>query len=127
MISRPYRFHGQNALRYLYSKGSVVRSSSMALKYVRGNRTARCRVAVVVSKKVSKSAVVRNRIRRRIYEAVRLRIGGQSPAFDLAFMVYDARLATDSPEVLQETVDTLLKKASFISNARPRAIVDKKE
>lgn len=37
--------------------------------------------SVVVSKKIAKSAVVRNAIRRRVYEAVRLCIQKQHPSF----------------------------------------------
>ena len=47
------------------------------------------RVAVVVSKKVAKTAVERNRIRRRIYEAVRVNFDGLPKKYDYIFVVYD--------------------------------------
>ncbi len=67
------------------------------------------RVAVVVSRKVSKSAVVRNRIRRRIYELVR-QSDGIAPGTDLVFTVFDERLGELSATKLQSVVGDLLAK-----------------
>lgn len=50
------------------------------------------RVAVVVSKKVSKSAVVRNRIRRRVYECLRINFEDMPKNHDYIFVVYDQNL-----------------------------------
>ena len=52
------------------------------------------RVAVVVSKKVNKTAVGRNRIRRRVYEALRVNFDLVPKKMDYIFVVY-------SPEVLK--------------------------
>ena len=46
------------------------------------------RVAVVVSKKVEKSAVGRNRIRRRVYEALRINIDMIPKKTDYIFVIY---------------------------------------
>ena len=46
------------------------------------------RIAVVVSKKVEKSAVKRNRIRRRIYEAIRKNMDLVPKKRDYIFVVY---------------------------------------
>lgn len=71
MISRKHRFHGRNSLNIVYRHGKIVRNQLGTLRFnpTRAEKPFRC--AVVVSKKVHKSAVVRNRIRRRIYEIVR--------------------------------------------------------
>jgi len=50
-------------------------------------------MAVVVSKKIAKSAVVRNRIRRRLYEAVRTQKTLENHAVDTVFVVSDAKVA----------------------------------
>jgi ribonuclease P protein component len=110
MIGAFHRFHGYNSLRGVYQRGQTVRGPMVNLKYAsRGNQRP-YRAAVVVSRKVSKSAVVRNRIRRRLYELVRR---GQNvpPGMDLVFTVFDERLAELPPAKLQATVDELLKKA----------------
>ena len=50
------------------------------------------RVAVVVSKKVAKTAVERNRIRRRVYEVVRINLDGLPKKYDYIFVVYDKNI-----------------------------------
>ena len=68
------------------------------------------RAAVVVSKKVHKSAVVRNRIRRRIYEQVRLYMNNSPKLADMIFVVQNDKLAHVPASDLAEEVQQLLKK-----------------
>lgn len=69
------------------------------------------RVAVVVSRKVSKSAVIRNRIRRRVYEQVRSMGQAIPGGTDLVFTVYSDKLATIEAAKLQKLISDLLSKA----------------
>jgi ribonuclease P protein component len=85
------------------------------------------RASVVVSRKVSKSAVVRNRIRRRIYEQIRLHQSQFVPGLDMAIVVYDASFATTPAPVLAKDFHNLLKKAAILrADHETRGIVDKK-
>lgn len=128
MISRIHRFHGHNSLQYVYQHGQLVRGSLLSLKYSPNPRRRHYRTAVVVSRKVSKSAVVRNRIRRRLYEVVRLLSGEFQGVFDLVFLVYDEKLAAEPAEVLRRDVQKLCLKAGIISGQRPaHGIVKPKE
>jgi ribonuclease P protein component len=52
------------------------------------------RMAVIVSKKTAKSAVVRNRIRRRLYEVVRTMHFLDNRPIDAVFVVHSDELAT---------------------------------
>jgi ribonuclease P protein component len=114
MLDRSHRFHGYNALTFVHKQGQVVRGQAMSLKYVRNDRRQTYRVAVVVSKKVSKSAVTRNRIRRRVYEAVRLQAAKISGPYDLAFMVYGVEVATMDAAALQKMITGQLNKARVV-------------
>lgn len=70
-------------------------------------------MAVVVSRKVSKSAVVRNRIRRRIYEAVRTSAEENvMPGTDMVFTVYSDQLADLPVGQLKTVIADLLDKTS---------------
>ena len=73
MLSQNYRFHSRGGVRYVYQKGKTIRTPVLSLVYAPNNRD-RQRFGVVVSKKVLKSAVGRNRVRRRDYEAIRLEL-----------------------------------------------------
>jgi ribonuclease P protein component len=115
MLSRSHRFHGYGSLRYVYRNGKVVRGSCCSLKYTANSRNTTYRVAVVVSKKVSKSAVVRNRIRRRIYEIVRERVAEDQP-LDLVFTAFSEQLATMPAGQLRDTVCSQLETAKLTLN-----------
>ena len=101
MISQKHRFHGRNSLKTLFAKGGAVREECFTLRHAANRRPAGYRLAVVVSKKVEKRAVVRNRIRRRLYELFRRRLGGSGIKADLAVIVLKKELAEMDPGRLQ--------------------------
>ena len=110
MIPIRHRFHGHNSLSLVYQKGQTSRTPQLTLKSVSNPRRKMYRVAVVVSRKVNKSAVVRNRIRRRIYEVVRTHEPLIPDSYDLAFTAFSDELARlPSPE-LEAVVVGLLQK-----------------
>lgn len=112
MLSRRHRFHGQKALSETYRRGQTVRAGHLAIKYARRDPSANkpYRVAVVVSKKVHKSAVTRNRIRRRIYESVR-RNGEILPGgLDMVVTVYHEQLATMPANEIDQLIGSVLAK-----------------
>lgn len=126
MITQAHRFHGRSSLRYVYQRGQTVRAGVIALRYIRNTRENGYRVAVVVSRKVSKSAVVRNRIRRRLYEIVRKSASRIAEPYDLVFTAYDEGTATVSHAQLEEAVLSSLAKAR-VFNRSEHAIVESKE
>lgn len=89
------------------SRGSTARQNNIALRFIINNRQKTYRVAVVVSKKVSKSAVVRNRIRRRVFEAVAMHHDQINKPLDLVFFVYSASLEDMPFSKLQKQVRRL--------------------
>jgi ribonuclease P protein component len=115
MIGRTHRFHGRGSIGRLYANGKSVRTGSLALKYSQNPKRREYRAAVVVSRKVSKSAVVRNRIRRRIYEHVRILSSSFTGPYDLVFTVFDEKIATVSPTELAADIAKLCKKAGLTS------------
>ena len=112
MVSKQHRFKGQNTLRYLFKKGNSVRGNLLTLRYLRNNRTNTYRVAVVVSKKVTKSAPKRNRIRRRIYEIIRLNNADYLQNHDIAFIVFNDKIASMPYAELKEIILDQLKQIS---------------
>lgn len=112
MIGRSHRFHGRGSIRRLYANGKSVRSGLLALRYAPNPRRDAYRLGVVVSRKVSKSAVLRNRIRRRLYERVRI-LSSSYAAYDLLISVYDAKVADMPSDELDKEVQKLLLKAKL--------------
>jgi ribonuclease P protein component len=115
MIARKHRFHGHGALNFLYRKGRSARSDFITLKFVPA-RQADFKLAIVVSKKVHKSAVVRNRIRRRLFEAVRTikQEHNQLWPYDMVITVFDDSVATMHAVELQKSVFKVLKQSKIV-------------
>ncbi len=114
MIAKRIRFHGYGSLNYVYRSGQTVRGTQCMLRYAKNERRKSPRVAVVVSKKVSKSAVVRNRIRRRIYEIVRQYEPAISEPYDMVFSVFSDQVQDIPNKELQKIIADQLKKAKLI-------------
>lgn len=132
MIERAHRFHGKKSLGLVYGRGQVIREPHLVLKYVQNYRTPEYRVSVVVSRKVSKSAVVRNRIRRRIYEIVRQKEKTLLQHIDMVFIVQMDSLAKFRHKELAQVIEQLLSRARLPGSARPtqtksHVIVNKEE
>ena len=128
MLARPHRFHGPTALKFVYGRGQTVRGPHLALKYVQNPRRESYRAAVVVSRKVDKSAVVRNRLRRRVYAVVERVSADIKAPYDLVFTAFSNHLATCDTAEVEQTVKGQLHKAGVLSAASPdpRGIVRRK-
>ncbi len=116
MISRQHRFHGYSSLNFVYHKGQTVRDQLISLKFARNDRRTTYRAAVIVSRKVQKSAVARNRIRRRFYEIIRAHEPDITEAYDIVFTVFSDQVADLPPSELTDRISELLRKAGVIKN-----------
>ncbi len=112
MIAKKYRFHGHGSLRYVYKHGQVVRSKHFAIKYSHNPKRKNSRLSVVVGKKVLKSAVKRNRIRRRLFEVLRKNWDTVPSHSDIVLTVYTADILVISNTDLETTILDSLSKIS---------------
>jgi ribonuclease P protein component len=108
MIPFKNRFHGHSSLKYVYKNGLAVRSRLMTMKSINNPHRPESRIAVVVGKKVIKSAVSRNRIRRRTYEYLRQQQDLLKPSTDLVIIVSSSEVLTIPHEELAECIEQLL-------------------
>ena len=113
MISKRYRFHSRGGVRYTYQNGKTIRGSKISLVFADNSRN-RQRYAVVVSKKVLKSAVGRNRIRRRVYEAIRAELPKVEKPVDCIFIIYSKDILDIDYKEIRSLVHNLLKGANII-------------
>ncbi len=113
MIPFKNRFHGHNSLRYVYKNGQAIRSRLATLKYIENSTRKKSRLAVVVGKKVIKSAVSRNRIRRRIYEYLRPQISNLSKTYDIVIIVSSSEILTMPSADLVEQLNQIVDQSSL--------------
>lgn len=115
MLAKDNRFHGHGSLAYLYKNGTAIRSHLVVIKYLKNPRRTTSRIAVVISKKVHKSAVGRNLIRRRIYEIIRQELPRFSGIYDVAIIVVSGEAIAATHEELDGTLKDLLKNTPLIT------------
>lgn len=124
MIAAEYRFHGHGSLNYLFRNGTTARNGRVLVRAVPNKRRETSRVAVIVGKKVAKSAVVRNRIRRRVFEVVRTNWASILPQTDFAVTILSADIAMlPFPEV-EKAVLGVLRRAGVYKTETKSAIVE---
>src|SRR5579862_1327507 len=114
MISRTHRFHGYNALRGVYRHGAVARGPLFAVKALPNPGRKSYRLAVFTSRKVSKSAVTRNRVRRRLYELVRAQADLIAEPHDIVITVFHDSVAQAPVKDLRSQLKKQLKQAGAI-------------
>lgn len=110
MLSRKFRFHSRGGVRYTYAHGKTIRTPKISLVYNDNSRGFQ-RFGVVVSKKVEKTAVGRNRIRRRVYEAIRAELPGFDKKRDNIFVIYTKEIATMDFGELRALIRSLLEQS----------------
>lgn len=115
MIPVTYRFHGHGSLRYLFKNAQAVRSRHITIKYVANPRRKYPRFSVVVSKKVHKSAVGRNRMRRRLYEIVRLEMPQLASTYDVALIITNSEVMNMEYAELATSIKDLFAQAGLYS------------
>lgn len=110
MLSKKYRFHSRGGVRYVYQNGKTIRTPKISLVFV-DNTRGFTRFSVVVSKKVEKTAVGRNRIRRRVYEALRVNYDLIPKKRDYIFVVFSKDVGRMSFSDLEKTLGTLVEES----------------
>lgn len=112
MLNKRYRFHSRGGVRYVYANGKTIRHPKISLVFCDNTRGYQ-RFAVVVSKKVDKRAVVRNRLRRRVYEAIRLyKVENNFDAKkDFVFVIYNADFGKIPFAELKKRISSLIRES----------------
>ena len=115
MITRAHRFHGHGSLRYVYQHGRTIRTPMFSLTFTANPKRDTYRAAVVVSKKTSKLAVVRNRLRRRLFEALRQHEASLG-VYDIVITVHQDTVAALPSDKLQASLKKALLAAGILAN-----------
>ena len=119
MISQKYRFHGHASLKYVLANGTIARGKVLSIKFIDNTRRHYSRVAIIISKKVLRHAVDRNRARRRLYEIVRPMISNFNHTVDLAVIVYKPNVIDVPHNELVAEVTKCLQKAELLDRHNP--------
>ena len=114
MLAKKYRFHGHGSLKYLFQNGANQRSRYFAVRVLHNPRRNKSRFSVIVSKKIHKSAVGRNRIRRRMYELLRAQHPDFANSFDIAVIITNAEaIAAPHDDLKKSLQDSLARSGVY--------------
>jgi ribonuclease P protein component len=117
MLNSKYRFHSSKDLEAVFKRCRNFNSTCFNLK-VQYTNDPGVHVAVVTSKKISKLAVERNLVRRRVYEILRLNLPADTSA-NIIVRVQSKEILVKSYSELQTELLYLLMKANLTHTLPP--------
>jgi len=97
---------------YVFKKGGKIKEDFLVLITAK-NKLNKTRFGFIVSQKVSKKATVRNKVKRRLRAAVKLKTIKEG--LDVIFIALPGLEKKDFREI-KETVNILFKKAKYLTN-----------
>jgi ribonuclease P protein component len=108
MLSLINRIKKKKDFELIFKNSKSFKNNIFILKIAK-NDLGISRVGLVISKKVSKKAVIRNKIRRRLSEAVKLEINNIKAGMDLVLIVLPEAEKKDFSEIKEAVKNAFIK------------------
>ncbi|NIM47405.1 MAG: ribonuclease P protein component [Candidatus Aenigmarchaeota archaeon] len=108
MLRKEFRVTKKRDFEKIRKKGKFFSNSDLAINFI-SNHLSISRVAIIISKKLLKKAIQRNRLRRQIREAIRLNFLKIKPGFDLAILLRKDISSWDFKKIESRLIETLKK------------------
>lgn len=112
MLPKLNRLKKKKDFEKVFKSGKGVNLNLIALKFNK-NGLKSSRFGFIVSSKVSKKAVVRNKIKRRLRESVKKKIDDVKKGLDIILITFPALKNKDFQEI-DEIVEKLFKRAGIL-------------
>lgn len=112
MLPKKYRLTKQKDFKKTFKQGKYYSQDFMALKITKNN-LGFSRFSFIIGLKVSKKAVVRNKIRRQLHEIIRLKLTSLKIGYDIIFLAKLDAVDRGYREI-EEVLIILLKKAKIL-------------
>ena len=112
MLKKELRIRKQKDFENIYSKGVYYSEGFLAVKFIE-NKKLFSRFGFIVSKKISKKAVERNRIKRILRESIRLSKNQIKEGYDIIFITRNG-IESRAYREISNTVEKLLMKSGLL-------------
>lgn len=112
MLPQKNRLKKTKDFENVWHKGKIARESFLLLKFAKNNLD-ESRFGFAVGMKVSKKAVVRNKIKRWLREAIRTNLTNIKPGIDIIISAIPGTEKSNFAEIKEKT-NKLLKKSELI-------------
>ncbi len=113
MLAAKYHLKGKKNFDEVLGKGKFAQSESFGIAYLRNDSKEASCFGFVVSTKISKHAVLRNRVKRALSEAVRFMMGEIEPGYNVVFLAKSLSLKKSTDELMRE-VQVSLRKTKLV-------------
>lgn len=114
MLPKKNRLTRKKDFDLVFKKGKSFKEDFLILRAV-GSKTEDCRFGIVVSKKISKKATVRNRVKRKLRALTELKIKKIKKGTDIIFIALPGLERKEFSEV-EKTINSLFKKSKLIKD-----------
>lgn len=108
MLPAKNRIKRKKDFEIVFKRGANIKSPLLVLKFLKNNLDY-SRFGFIVSQKVSKKAVIRNKVRRRLSEVARDEIKNIKTGLDIVFISLSGIEKKSFLEVKKDTLSLLLK------------------
>jgi ribonuclease P protein component len=115
-LNRAFRLRKSGEFQRVRQQGRSISSRLLILAWA-SNDVAAPRIGFVISKRISRHAVDRNRLKRLLSEAVRPLLPGLAPGWDLVFSARRDLLTADL-HLLEQDIPALLRRARLLAPAQ---------
>ena len=113
MLAKKYRLTGRSILEEVKKEGSLYQADSFGILVRKRIEDKPSRFAFIVSTKISKIAVERNKAKRRLREAVKQHIDKVVKGYDVVFLTKKKTLERRSEDLASE-VEKVFKESGLI-------------
>jgi len=110
MLPRKYKLKKDNDFKKVFKQGKNYQQEFIRLKILENNLKI-SRFGLIVGLKISKKAVERNKIKRRLEEVIRLK--PLKPGFDVIILV-SPEIVGKNYQIIEQSLTFLLKKAKIL-------------
>ena len=113
MLASRYRLKKKSSFYEVEEEGTVMQSDSFGLAYLDKKDSSDTLFGFVVSTKISKDAVIRNKIKRALHEAVRFNYSYVKPGYYVVFLAKPHAVGK-STSILMAEVKSALESAQLL-------------
>jgi len=112
MLSRKNKLKKDNDFKKVFKDGKYRQKDFIKVKFLKNNLSVN-RFSFIVGLKISKKAVLRNKVKRRLEEIIRLNFEKIITGFDIIILIDKEILEKEYSEI-EETLMNLLKESKLI-------------
>jgi ribonuclease P protein component len=113
MLAKQYRLSGKNNFDKVLKEGRFVQSDAFGLAYLKREDEEVSRFGFIVSTKVSKTAILRNRVKRALSEAARFINTKIEKGYNIVFLAKGKSTKVPTDQLMRE-VGAVLERAGLV-------------